>query len=519
MAWRHGREFGRVAALVLCCLLAADEDAAARRLHRARPAAPVEQPEFTGKPNPPGPIRFADIRIEPVAWAELDGWATDDHAAAFATFNTSCRALIASANASGNRARDTRPVYAPLLETCRKARSAGTLAEASARKFFEEHFKAVRIAKLEDPSGFLTGYYEPVVEGSRVMTDDFKVPLYGRPHDLVHMGRRHKGDAFPNTGRVVRRIARGKYVPYFDRAAIEDGALATRNLELCYLKDANDVLFAQIQGSARVRLTDGSLLRVNYDSHNGQPYTPVGRILIERGIIPREEMSMDRIRKWMAENPEGAKDLRRQNKSYVFFRNSGLPEHEEARGAQGVPLTAVRSIAVDRVLHVYGTPFFISAELPIDSEASTTKFRRLMIAQDTGSAIVGPARADIYFGAGDNAGRIAGRVKNPARFVMLMPNALDPSAAGKLMPLPVPRPAAAAKAPEPKTHEPKASEPKAGEPRTSEPKPSEPKAGEPKTSEPKPSEPKSNAVPADAKLAPDKPQTKPVPVPRPKPKS
>jgi membrane-bound lytic murein transglycosylase A len=196
-----------------------------------------------------------------------------------------------------------------------------------------------------------------------------------------------------------------------------------------------------------VRLTDGSLLRVNYDAHNGQPYTPVGRILIERNIISREDMSMDRIRKWMAENPDGGKELRRQNKSYVFFRNTGLPENEEARGAQGVPLTAWRSIAVDRALHVYGTPFFIAGDLPIATETSNTKFRRLMIAQDTGSAIVGPARADIYFGAGDEAGKIAGRIKNPAQFVMLMPNALDPVEAGRKMPLPAPRPAAAPKAP------------------------------------------------------------------------
>src|SRR5262249_24196454 len=198
-----------------------------------------------------------------------------------------------------------------------------------------------------DPNGFLTGYYEPIIDGSRVETDEFKVPVLTRPRDLVHMGRRHRGDAFPNSGRVVRRIARGKYVPYFDRAAIEDGALATRNLELCYLKDPNDLLFAQIQGSARVRFPDGSVLRLAYDSHNGQPYTPVGRILIERNIIPREEMSMERIRKWMAENPEGGKELRRQNKSYVFFRVASVPESEEARGAQGVPLTPVRSIAVD----------------------------------------------------------------------------------------------------------------------------------------------------------------------------
>ena len=439
----RARGLGRVAALALCCLLAADDDAAARRAHRtkAKPAPPPVS-EFLGKPNPPGPIRFPDTRFEPVAFSDIDGWAADDHAAAYATFLASCRALVGSARTS----RDVRPVYPALVEICRKARTAGALTAEAARKFFEENFRAVRIGKIDDPNGFLTGYYEPIVDGSRTLADDFKVPLYGRPRDLVHMGRKRKAESFPNTGRVVRRIARGKYVPYFDRAQIEDGALATRNLEICYLKDANDLLFIQIQGSARVRLTDGSLLRVNYDAHNGHPYTPVGRILIERNIIAREDMSMDRIRKWMAENPDGGSELRRQNKSYVFFRNTGLPENEEARGAQGVPLTATRSIAVDRALHVYGTPFFIAGDLPIATDAANTKFRRLMIAQDTGSAIVGPARADIYFGAGEEAGKIAGRIKNPAQFVMLMPNALDLLEAGRQMPLPAPRPAAAPKA-------------------------------------------------------------------------
>jgi peptidoglycan lytic transglycosylase A len=439
---RHARTFGRVAVLALCCVLVADQDADARRMHRTktRPAPPIS--EFTGKPNPPGPMRWADTRFEPVTWSAIDGWAADDHAAAFATFLASCRALIGSAKS----ARDTRPVYPALLDICRKARTGGMQTDESARKFFEENFVALRVSKIEDPNGFLTGYYEPVVDGSRTPTDDFKVALYGRPRDLVHMGRKRKAESFPNTGRVVRRIARGKYVPYFDRAQIEDGALATRGLELAYLKDANDLLFIQIQGSARIRLTDGSLLRVNYDSHNGHPYTPVGRILIERGIIKREDMSMDAIRKWMAENPDGGKELRRQNKSFVFFRTVGLPENEEARGAQGVPLTASRSIAVDKGLHVYGTPFFIAADLPIATETSATKFRKLMVAQDTGSAIVGPARADIYFGSGLEAGRIAGRIKNPAQVVMLMPRALDPSEAGKAMPLPAPRPEKAPKA-------------------------------------------------------------------------
>ena len=440
---RHARAFGRAIALAMCCLLAADQDAEARRAHRAKakkPPAPIS--EFTGKPNPPGPMRWADTRFEPVAWSAIDGWAADDHGAAFATFLASCRALVGSAKSS----RDARPVYPALVEICRKARAGGAQNDEAARKFFEENFVAVRVSKVDDPNGFLTGYYEPVVDGSRVPADDFKVPLYGRPRDLVHMGRKRKAESFPNSGRVVRRIARGKYVPFFDRAQIEDGALATRGLEIAYLKDANDLLFIQIQGSARIRLTDGSLLRVNYDSHNGHPYTPVGRILIERGIIKREDMSMDAIRKWMAENPDGGKELRRQNKSFVFFRTVGLPENEEARGAQGVPLTATRSIAVDRALHVYGTPFFIAADLPIATETSATKFRKLMVAQDTGSAIVGPARADIYFGSGLEAGRIAGRIKNPAQVVMLMPRALDPSEAGKAMPLPEPRPAKAPKA-------------------------------------------------------------------------
>src|ERR1044072_7405042 len=434
-AVRHARGIGRVAVLALCCLLAADDDASARRAHRvkAKPApAPAPVSEFLGKPTPPGPIRFPDTRFEPVAFSAIDGWAADDHAAAYATLLVSCRALVGGAKPS----RDTRPVSLALVEVCRKARAAGALTGDAARRFFEDNFRAVRGGKIDDPNGFLTGYYEPIVDGSRTLTDDFKVPLYGRPRDLVHMGRKRKAESFPNTGRVVRRIARGKYVPYFDRAAIEDGALATRNLEICYLKDANDLLFIQIQGSARIRLTDGSVLGVNYDSHNGHPYTPVGRILIERGIIPGEEMSMDRIRKWMAENPDGGKELRRQNKSYVFFRATGAPEHEEARGAQGVPLTATRSIAVDRALHVYGTPFFIAGDLPIATAASGTKFRRLMLAQDAGSAIVGPARADIYFGAGDEAGKIAGRIKNPSQFVMLMPNALDLVEAGRKMPLP-----------------------------------------------------------------------------------
>jgi membrane-bound lytic murein transglycosylase A len=244
----------------------------------------------------------------------------------------------------------------------------------------------------------------------------------------------------PNKGQVFRKIGRRKLVPYYDRAEIEDGAIAGRGLEICWLKNPTDLLFTQIQGSARVRLEDGSTLRINYDAHNGYPYTPVGRILIERNIVPKDQMSMQRIRDWMDQNPDGARELRRQNRSYVFFREVQLSDKDEAVGAQGVPLTPGRSIAVDKSLHIYGTPFFIEGELPIESEQSKTPFRRLMVAQDTGSAIVGPARADIYFGAGADAGKVSGRLRHNMRFVILVPKSLDPVARGHAMPLPGARP-------------------------------------------------------------------------------
>ena len=298
----------------------------------------------------------------------------------------------------------------------------------------------MRISRLGEGEGFVTGYYEPMLDGSRTQTDIYTVPVYRRPSNLFVRGVKQSSTGLPNKGQVFRKIGRRKLVPYYDRAEIEDGAIAGRGLEICWLKDPTDLLFAQIQGSARVQLEDGSTLRINYDAHNGYPYTAVGRILIDRSIIPKEQMSMQRIREWMEQNPDGAKELRRQNRSYVFFREVQLSDKDEAVGAQGVPLTPGRSIAVDKALHVYGTPFFIEGELPIESEQSKTPFRRLMIAQDTGSAIVGPARADLYFGAGADAGKVSGRLRHNMRFVMLVPNSLDPVARAARLPVPDERP-------------------------------------------------------------------------------
>jgi membrane-bound lytic murein transglycosylase A len=385
-----------------------------------------------------GPIQFPDTQYEPVDWSAMDGWANDDHAAAFAAFLGSCRTLDSKRRIS---ARELTAMSIALREICEQARAAIPLDEDGARKFFEDHFSPVRINKLGDTDGFLTGYYEPIIAGSRVPTGNFTAPLYRRPPNLVVSGRRRLGEAFPSKGVFVgRRFGRRKIVPYYTRGEIEDGALDGWHLEICYLHDQIDVLFAQIQGSARIRLEDGTILRVNYDSHNGWPYTPVGRVLIDQKLMNKDQVSMQSIRDWMEANPDQAKEVRRQNKSYVFFRITDLATEDEAVGGEGVALMPGRSIAIDRSLHAYGTPFFIDADLPIANQKVPTKFERLVIAQDTGSAIVGPARADIYFGAGDEAARIAGRIKNPGEFVMLIPRQLDPVEAGEDVPLPMARP-------------------------------------------------------------------------------
>ncbi len=367
------------------------------RVQHATTGAPV-----AGEgPNPePEALRLPNSQLEPIEWNALDGWAADDHVTAFATFLASCRTLFRTMPPKS----ETRPMYFALKHLCGRALPAGRLAEAQARLFFERNFRPMRISKLGDSTGFLTGYYEPVVDGSRFPTRIFKIPIYRRPADLVPP-LNHRGPGFPNRGQSLRRTSSGELVPYYDRGEILDGALDGRHLEICWIKDEMDALLIQIEGSARVRLEDGTILRINYDAHNGYPYLPLSRILIERNIIPREAMSPEHIREWMRTNPQTAEELRRQNRSFMFFRIVGLSDDREAVGAQGVPLTPWRSIAVDP-LHVFGTPFFIQAGLPPTGERQSTRFARLMIAQDTGSAMVGPARADIYLGAGDWAGRL-----------------------------------------------------------------------------------------------------------------
>ena len=339
----------------------------------------------------------------------------------------SCSAILHGSKAM----RKARPIYGGLYNACAKAATlaaGGDVNAARARKFFEDNFKPVRILPemhtygfYTGADGFYTGYYESEIAGSRVKTKEFDVPLY----------------------RVPARFAgkRSQVFTRYDRKAIEAGALKGKGLEICWVKNPVDAFFAQIQGSTRIKIDDGELLRLNYIASNGKPYTPVGRILIEEGVYTPEEMSMDKIREYMEAHPKEGEALRLKNRSYVFFSETELKPKDECLGAQGIPLTPGRSVAVDPSQHVYGTPIWIDAKFPLKGEAPVDPFQHLMVAQDTGSAIRGAARADIYFGHGEQTPHIAGRIKQFGKFVMLVPKDVavhaDPPQA---IPLPRPRP-------------------------------------------------------------------------------
>jgi membrane-bound lytic murein transglycosylase A len=372
-------------------------------------------------------MKFRNAQVEPLSFAKMDGWQHDDHAAAFGAYLKSCSAILQGSKAM----RAARPVYGGLYNACAKAAAlaaGGAVDRAQARKFFEGSFKPVRILPAvhtygyyTGADGFYTGYYEPEVAGSRVKTEDYSVPLYRVPAKLA--------------GKKSRVFAQ------YDRTEIERGALAGKGLEICWVKNPVDAFFAQIQGSTRVKLDDGELLRLNYIASNGKPYTPVGRLLIDDGVYTPEEMSMDKIREFMEANPDAGKALREKNRSYVFFSETQLGATDECLGAQGIPLTPGRSLAVDPSIHVYGTPIWIDAKFPIAGDLPQDNFQHLMVAQDTGSAIRGAARADIYFGHGEDIPHIAGRIKQFGKFVMLVPK--DVSVSGDdapKVPLPRPRP-------------------------------------------------------------------------------
>ena len=295
--------------------------------------------------------------------------------------------------------------------------------DAAIRQFFEARFRPHQVAEGRDTTGLFTGYFEPQLKGARTRGGAYTVPLYRRPGDLVtaDLGR---FDGTLRGERIIGRLDGGRLVPYPSRAEIMNGALDGRGLELLWVDSRIDKFFLQIQGSGRVQLPDGNLLRVGYDGQNGWPYHAVGRDLIDMGVLSRDNVSLQTIRAWMEAHPGQAPALMARNTSYVFFRRlRTLRADEGPIGAQGVPLTAEHSLAVDRDYLPLGAPLWLVTTAPMPAGAQP--FRRLMIAQDTGGAIRGAIRGDVFWGAGDRARATAGRMQHQGRYFVLLPTTIQ----------------------------------------------------------------------------------------------
>ena len=359
--------------------------------------------------------------LDPVRFADLAGFAVDDCLAAFQTFLRSARALAEGV-------RPTRPAVAAspaLVALAGEALSADVADAEAARQFFERRFRPYRVrADGADRSGFLTGYYEPRLRGSLTPSPEFSAPMLARPDDLVTFAPGEAPPSFDAALSGAQRLPGGALRPYPERAAIE-AAAAGEGRPVVWLRDHVEVFMTQVQGSARVELPDGRIVRLAYDGRNGQPYASIGRLLIEAGEIAQAEMSLGRLKSWLRAHGqapgEPARNLMQRNRSYVFFKiETAFDPAEGPTGGSSVALTALRSIAVDRGVWAYGTPFWLDANLPWRGPEARA-FRGLTIAQDTGSAILGAARADLYFGGGDEAGRRAGDIRHACDFTVLLP--------------------------------------------------------------------------------------------------
>lgn len=350
--------------------------------------------------------------LQELSFEEIDGFAADDLAAAFAAFRRS--ATIIAADGQEQRSAVPPP---PSLIAAAKAAIDGVDDPA---RFFRRRFQPHRIKA----QGFVTAYYEVEVEARLSPEPGFVTPVLSRPLDLVTLNEAPL--ALPSGERLTsaRRQADGALVPYPDRRAIEEEGAAPSAHPIAYVRDPVELFLIQVQGSARLRLP-GGVMALTYAGRNGWPYTSIGRLMIERGLVRPADMSLDlmkeTLRKLGAGPGEAGRRIMQENRSYVFFEI----DRTEARaigpiGGQGAPLTPFRSIAVDRSIWCYGLPFWVAARISWRSEAET-EFRRLMIAQDTGSAIIGPARADLFFGSGEAAGRRAGDIRHAAEMIVLLP--------------------------------------------------------------------------------------------------
>jgi peptidoglycan lytic transglycosylase A len=337
-----------------------------------------------------GPARFS---LTAARFDRLQGWAVDRVSAALPAFAKSCTRLLTLPDTA---AIDPIPRLTNFgqvgdwREVCLAAAVVPAGDDAAARQFFERFFVPLSVTDYRQSEGLFTGYFEVELNGSRQRQGRYQTPIYRQPPEL-------------SSG------------PRYSRAEIEDGALAGRGLELLWVDDPIDAFFLEIQGSGRVRLENGSRVRVGYDGQNGLPYVPIGRLLAERGVLPRAQATMIGIREWMNQHPAAGAALRRENPSYVFFREQ---REEGAVGAEGVVLTAERSLAVDRAYVALGLPIWVEAD---ERFASAQSVRRLVVAQDTGGAIKGPVRGDLFWGFGKEAADGAGAMNARGRYYLLLP--------------------------------------------------------------------------------------------------
>jgi membrane-bound lytic murein transglycosylase A len=361
-------------------------------------------------PTKPAPEH---LTLTPVSFDDLDGWAKDAPASALAAFQNSCVALAGKASTASLGIAGK---AASWQQACVAAQKTAVTDDA-ARAYFEQGFRPFAVSGNEGAEGLFTGYYVPELHGSATQGGAFQTPLYARPSDIiaVDLGA-FKADL--KGQHIVGKVDHNKLIPYDDRASIAQGALANRAQPLVWIDDPVGAFFLEVQGSGRIRLTDGALMPVGYDGANGHAYVAVGRVLADRGDLPRP-VTMPAIRAWLAAHPAQAQDVMNVNPSYVFFRR--LPT-QDILGAEGVPLTPGRSLAVDTGFMTLGMPVWLDT-----TDGQGAVLQRLMIAQDTGGAIKGAVRGDFFWGAGPEAATQAGSMQSRGSYYVLLPKTVNPN--------------------------------------------------------------------------------------------
>ncbi len=373
--------------------------------------APLNIPVPVGTPatDQPPALFLTETDFE-----NLPGWDGEDHAASLPVFLRSCARLQDRApglEMGDDRRMGTIGHWQAICEDAARIRPGNTV---EAKYFFESRFIPYLAGDGGDSIGLFTGYYEPEINGRWGPEPGFEIPIYSRPKDIVSIDLGSYRDEYAGA-QLAGRLEGSKLVPYHDRAAINGGALRGQGLEILWVDDAVDKFFMQVQGSGRVLLPDGSHIRLGYAGRNGHRYTSIGRELVGMGQMRLEDVTAPSIRQWLRTNPVAGTALMDRNRSYVFFR---VIEGEGPIGAQGVPLTPGRSLAIDDAFIPYGVPLWLETTDPLADDAP---LRRIMVTQDTGSAILGPVRGDVFWGFGDEAGLRAGLMKQDGRYFLLLP--------------------------------------------------------------------------------------------------